>query len=188
MIQAVITKRWATKDLEDMPYDEWNRYEIIDGELFVTRAPNYRHQRVCTKLISRIDKWSEETSLGAIVATPGLIYSDSDNVIPDLIWVSNIRLAELLDDSGHFQGSPDLVIEILSYGKEDKRRDRDVKLKLYSREQVMEYWIVDWRNEQIEIYRYQENSLKLDRTLSKNDNLTSIVLPNFVCSTSEIFA
>lgn len=61
----------------------------------------------------------------------GIIYSDSDNVIPDLVWVRSDRLSELLDDSGHFQGSPDLVIEILSYGKEDKRRDRLwVKLKL----------------------------------------------------------
>jgi len=188
MIQAIATKVWTTKDLENLPYDEWNRYEIIDGELFVTRAPNFKHQRVCTKLISRIDRWSEETNLGAIVPTPGLIYSDSDNVIPDLVWVSNSRLSELLDDSGHFQGSPDLVIEILSYGKEDKRRDRDVKLKLYSREQVMEYWIVDWRQAQIEIYRYQEGSLVLARTVSKNDDLTSLTLPNFICALSEIFA
>jgi Uma2 family endonuclease len=137
-----------------LPYHEWNRYEIIDGELFVTSAPHFRHQRVTTKLISRIDRWSEENNSGAIVSTPGLIYSDSDNLIPDLAWVSNSRLSELLDDSGHFQGSPDLVIEVLSYGKEDKRRggthtegNRDVKLKLYSREQVMEYWIVDCRHE-----------------------------------------
>jgi len=129
MIQA--TKYWTTKDLEALPYDEWNRYEIIDGELFVTRAPHYNHQEVATKLIVNIQRWSEETNLGAIVATPGIIYSDSDNVIPDLVWVRSDRLSELLDDSEHFQGSPDLVIEILSYGKEDKRRDRLwVKLKL----------------------------------------------------------
>lgn len=188
MTQAVITKRWTTKDLEDLPYDEWNRYEIIDGELFVTGAAHYGHQLVSTKLISRIERWSKETNSGAIVATPGLIYSDSDNVIPDLVWVSNSRLSELLNDSGHFQGSPDLVIEVLSYGKADKRRDRDVKLKLYSREQVQEYWIVDWRNEQIEIYRPDNSgTLTLDRTLSKNDDLTSFTLPNFICSLSEIF-
>jgi len=188
MIQAVATKKWTTKDLEDLPHDEWNRYEIIDGELFVTRAPHFKHQKVTTNLIFYIQRWSLETNAGAIVPTPGIIYSDSDNVIPDLVWVSNSRLSELLDDSGHFQGSPDLVIEVLSYGKQDKRRDRDVKLKLYSREQVMEYWIVDWRNEQIEIYRYQEGSLVSDRTLSKNDDLTSVILPNFICATAEIFA
>lgn len=192
MIQAVTTKRWTTRDLEDLPYDEWNRYEIIDGELFATRVPNYKHQRVCSKLISRIDRWSEETNSGAIVATPGIIYSDSDNVIPDLAWVSNSRLSELLDDAGHFQGSPDLIIEVLSYSKADKRRDRNVKLNLYSREQVQEYWIVDWRNEQIEIYRTYDNSvsdsLTLDRTFSKNENLTSLTLPNFSCALSEIFS
>jgi Uma2 family endonuclease len=192
MTQAVIIKRWTTKDLETdletLPYDEWNRYEIIDGELFVTKVPHFRHQKVATNLICQIQRWSDETNLGAIVATPGLIYSDSDNVIPDLVWVSNSRLSELLDDSGHFQGSPELIIEVLSYGKEDKRRDRDVKLKLYSREQVMEYWIVDWRHEQIEIYRPDNSgSLTLERILSKNDELTSGILLGFICSLSEIF-
>jgi Uma2 family endonuclease len=187
MIQSLATKHWTINDLEKLSYNEWNRYEIINGELFVTRAPHYRHQRVSMKLSFQIEKWSQETRLGEIIATPGLIYSDSDNVIPDLAWVRSDRIAELLDDSGHFQGSPDLVIEVLSYGKEDKRRDRDLKLKLYSREQVIEYWIVDWRKQQIEIYCLTEGSLILHRILHQNDQLTSATLPDFSCNLSEIF-
>jgi len=51
----------------------------------------------------------------------------------------------------------------------------------------MEYWIVDWRQQEIEIYRYQEGALGCDRKLSKNDDLTSETLPNFICSLLEIF-
>jgi Uma2 family endonuclease len=187
MTQSIITKQWTTVDLEQLPYDEWNRYEIIDGELLVTRAPHFKHQRVSLKLSFYIEKWSQETGLGAIVATPGVIYTDSDNVIPDLAWVRSDRLNDLLDDAGHFQGSPDLIIEILSNSKEDKRRDRELKLRLYSREQVQEYWIVDWRQQQIEVYYYEEDSLKLNRVLKQDDFLTSSILPDFSCTLAEVF-
>lgn len=43
----ISTVRWTTADLELLEGDRVNRYEIIDGELFVTRAPNWQHQRVC---------------------------------------------------------------------------------------------------------------------------------------------
>jgi len=187
MTQSIATKRWTTADLEKLPYDEWNRYEIIDGELLVTRAPHFKHQKVITNLIFLIATWSKRTGLGEIVTTPGVIYTDSDNVIPDLAWVRSDRLNDLLDDSGHFQGSPDLIIEILSNSKEDKRRDRDLKLKLYSREQVKEYWIMDWRQQQIEIYCYGENSLVFNRTLKQNEQLTSAILPDFSCLLSQVF-
>jgi len=187
MTQSIAIKRWRTADLEKLPYDEWNRYEIIDGELLVTRAPHFKHQNVSSNLNILIGQWSKQTGLGKIVATPGVIYTDSDNVIPDLAWVRSDRLNDLLDDSGHFQGSPDLIIEILSNNKEDKRRDRDLKLKLYSREQVKEYWIIDWRQQQIEIYCYGGNSLVLNRILKQNEQLTSLILPNFICVLSQVF-
>ncbi len=187
MTQALATKKWKTADLEKLPYDEWNRYEIINGELLVTRAPHFRHQNVSSNLHILIGSWSKQTGLGKIIATPGIIYTDSDNVIPDLVWVKSDRLNDLLDDSGHFQGSPDLIIEILSNGKEDKRRDRELKLQLYSREQVPEYWIVDWRQQQIEVYCYEIDALKLYRILKQNEQLTSSVLPDFSCSLLELF-
>jgi Uma2 family endonuclease len=194
MTQYTLTKQWTTADLEKLPYDEWNRYEIIDGELLVTRAPHFRQQKVSSKLIFLITGWSNQTRLGEIVATPGVIYTDSDNVIPDLAWIRSDRLNDLLDDSGHFQGSPDLIIEILSNSKEDKRRggthtegNRELKLKLYSHEQVSEYWIVDWRQQQIEVYCYELDALKLKGILKQNDLLTSSILPDFSCALAEIF-
>jgi len=46
--------RWTTEDLELLP-DNGNRYEIIDGELFVTRAPHWMHQKVCGRTFSGLD-------------------------------------------------------------------------------------------------------------------------------------
>lgn len=50
MTQTTNGVRWTTQDLDLLAADEWKRYEIIDGELFVTRAPHWQHQRVIANL------------------------------------------------------------------------------------------------------------------------------------------
>jgi Uma2 family endonuclease len=178
--------RWSSSDLRLFP-DNGCRYEIIDGDLFVTRAPHWGHQRVSGNINSELRAWSLKTGLGEAVATPGIILSDADNVIPDLVWIRKERLAMLLDDSGHLTGAPDLVVEVLSADVENERRDREAKLKLYAFRGVQEYWIVDWRLQQIEVYRRQQAVLKLTVTLFNKDDLTSPLLPGFSCSTSNLF-
>lgn len=80
-----------------------------------------------------------------------------------------------------------LVIEVLSPGSENARRDREVKRKLYSRRGAQEYWIVDWRQQRLEIYRRREGVLTLEKTLDVNDTLVSPLLPGFSCQISQIF-
>lgn len=75
------TIRWTIADLELFP-DDGKRYEIIDGELLVTRAPHWRHQKLCVRIGARLDAWSQETGLGEAAVTPGIIFSEADNVIP----------------------------------------------------------------------------------------------------------
>ncbi len=187
-IEANITKvRWTSADLELFPDDD-TRYEIIDGELLVTRAPHYKHQNVIRNLTTELTIWSRYSRLGEVVITPGVIFADSDNVIPDLVWVSQGRLANILDNQGHFTAAPDLVIEVLSAGADQERRDRELKLKLYSVQGVLEYWIVDWRKKSIQVYRRENAALVLVATLFEHDSVTSLLLPDFVCKLSEIFA
>ncbi len=180
--------RWTTTDIDLLPENEGIRYEIIDGELLVTRAPHIRHQRTCGKIHRVLDTWSDSSGLGEPFFTPGIIFTEADNVIPDVIWISNERLAVLVDDEGHLTGAPELVVEVLSPGREQERRDREAKLKLYSSKGVQEYWIVNWRLQQVEVYRRENSLLKLIVTLLSNDELTSPLLPGFSCSITQFFA
>ncbi|WP_322742377.1 Uma2 family endonuclease [Gloeocapsopsis crepidinum] len=132
--------------------------------------------------------WSRQTGLGDAATTPGIIFTDTDNVIPDVIWVSHQRLAQLLDDAGHLVGASELVVEVLSSGEEQQKRDRQLKLKLYSIQGVQEYWIIDRQKQQIEIYRRDNAVLKLTATLYKEDDLNNPLLPGFNCSIAQIFA
>jgi Uma2 family endonuclease len=180
--------RWTTRDLEVMPDDGgWKQYEIVDGELFVTRAPHFRHQNVGGNLHFELEAWSRQTQLGASVEAPGVIFSPIDAVIPDVVWISRERLANGLDEAGHLIVVPELMVEVLSPGEQNEQRDKEVKLKLYSRYGVQEYWIVNWQIQTVEIYRHDSIELKLIATLSIDDTLTSPLLPSFSLAISQIF-
>ena len=66
-------------------------------------------------------------------------------------------------------------------------RDREVKLKLYSRRNAKEYWVVNWQSRTLEVYRRGNAMLLLHNTLSENDILESPLLPGFRCQVSELF-
>jgi Uma2 family endonuclease len=184
---AINPIRWTSADLNLLAADEWKRYEIVDGELFVTRAPHIGHQGTAGRIYARLLAWSEETGLGEPFMTPGVIFTDADNVIPDVVWISKERLNMLVDEDGHLTGSPELVVEVLSAGSTNERRDREAKLKLYSLKGVQEYWIVDWRLRQIEIYRRENMQLQAISTLLTTDEVTSPLLPRFHCKIERFF-
>jgi Uma2 family endonuclease len=86
----------------------------------------------------------------------GIIFSATDSVIPDVVWASNQRLEECIDHSGYLTDAPELVVEVLSKGVKDKQRDLELKRKLYSTQGVQEYWILDYQQQQIKVYRRKQ--------------------------------
>jgi len=178
--------RWTSRDLEAFP-DNGKRYEIIDGELYVSKQPDYWHQLACGTVFASLQDWSKASGAGFPNIAPGIIFAEDDDVAPDVVWISKSRLAGVLGDDGKLHAAPDLVVEVLSPGTANEHRDRDVKLKLYSRRGVREYWILDWRARQIEVYRRKRAQLRLHATLIEGDALDSPLLPGFSCTVSELF-
>ena len=107
-------------DLEIMPEDD-NRYELIEGELIVTRAPGFDHQEILGNVRDCLKNHLNVNPVGRVVFTPGVIFDEYNSVIPDLVFISNELLAEILRDQ-RFMGAPELMIEIVSPGKENSRR------------------------------------------------------------------
>jgi Uma2 family endonuclease len=181
------THYWTSKDLEALPQQEGTRYEIIDGELYVSTAPSFHHQYACTRLSAQLDTWSLETGLGLAVVAPGLIFAPDQDVIPDLVWLSHSRFQGALDEAGHLTRAPELVVEVLSPGPRNERRDREAKLALYSRQGVQEYWVIAPLARTIDVYRQQAGGLVPVERLSAADTLTSPLLPDFRCAVSTLF-
>lgn len=186
VLETNYTTKFTTADLALLPEDG-KLYEIIEGDLLVSRQPNWHHQFTCGQLFRYLQEWNEKTGVGIANAAPGVLFGDEDDVAPDVIWASNERLAEILGDDGKLHAAPEIVIEVMSPGWQNQQRDRQTKLKLYSRRGVMEYWIVDWQQRSMEIYRRENGQLALVTTLLKTDHLTSPLLSEFTCSLANLF-
>ena len=137
--------------------------------------------------LSRFLTYLKSNPIGKIIATPGLILSDIDGVIPDLVFIRTERLAEIISGE-RLTGPPDLVIEILSPGRENEMRDRVAKRQLYAKFGVKEYWIVDPKNRIIEVFCLEQGVLERKYSAGPGDEVVSWVLPGFRCQASDIFA
>lgn len=181
-----VSLRWTTDDLALFP-DDGKRREIIDGELYVSAQPHYHHQAVCSQVVYALLDWNKTTKAGQVIAAPGIVYARDEAVAPDVIWISHEWLKRALWLDGKLHSAPELVVEVLSFGSDNEARDKELKLGLYSRRGVLEYWILDWRTRQVDVYRRQDAALRLTATLFAEDTLTSPLLPGFACSVEVFF-
>jgi len=183
--------RYTVDDLEFMPEDT-NRYELIGGKLFVSRAPHLDHQLLITNFIFVFGEYLKKNPIGIIVTTPGVIFSPKDAVIPDLVFATHETVKKNVagEDErfeGKFIAAPELMIEILSYGKQDVKRDRVFKRQLYGDYGVKEYWVVDGLFNTIEVYRLEDSGQQLVKRFEIYETIETPLLPDFSLKLSDIF-
>ena len=142
------------EDVLRMP-DDGNRYEFIGGRLYVTPAPVIRHHDISHRLESALRRILERTGRGRVFNAPVLVEfpGTGDRVQPDILFVSNERRRMIGEKQ--VTGAPDLVVEILS--PSTAHRDRGVKLDLYARRGVREYWIADPTEDVVDVWRFGDD-------------------------------
>ena len=144
-----ISAGWTVEQLATLP-DDGKRYEIIDGELYVTPSPTYRHQDAAAELLVRLRAYLKIQRAGSALGAPADVeFSQRTVVEPDILVLPLIegrRPAEFAE-----VGCLLLAVEVLSPGT--AARDRGVKRELYQRQNVPEYWIVDLDAQLIERWR-----------------------------------
>jgi Uma2 family endonuclease len=144
-----VTRLYTVDDVRSLP-DDGNRYETIAGELFVTPAPNLRHQRVSGRLYILLATYVERHQLGEVFYAPlDVVFDPMTLVEPDLLFVARAR-GQLLTER-EVAGAPDLAVEVVS--PSSARTDRGRKRALYQETGVREYWIVDVDLRQVEVWR-----------------------------------
>ena len=173
-------------DLEALPDDDGNRYELIEGELYVSCAPGLTHQIVSDNIIHLIRSYLDTHPIGIVVSTIGLILSNHDGVIPDIVFFRHEDYDRLVSNE-RLYSAPKLVVEILSAGSENIRRDRVAKHKLYAKYGVEEYWLIDRDQRTVEVYSLEGSALELTAMLKDEEVLTTSLLPDFFCTANQIF-
>lgn len=130
---------WTAEKVRTLP-DDGNRYEVVDGELLVTPAPSWRHQEAVGRLYALLLSYLREHPVAAILLAPAEVaYEPGVLVQPDLFIAPLVqgRRPATWQEVGRLL----VAIEVLSPAT--ARADRGVKRRLYQRQQVPEYWIVD---------------------------------------------
>ena len=150
--------RFRADDIWDAPEDS-NRYEVIEGDLYVTPAPSWQHQNASSVLLTYLGLHVRENRLGWVVSAPtGVVLDQENGIQPDLVYISRERM-HIISERG-VEGTPDLVVEILSPSTE--ARDRGIKLRRYAAAGVPNYWIVAPQTRSLETHRLGEQGY--DRT------------------------
>ena len=178
----VTTPKLTYQDYANMDGDE--RYELHDGELILIPSPNTAHQTTSMKIGYRMFSFVEENDLGQVFSAPyDVLFSDTQVVQPDILFVSNER--EHIRTPANIQGSPDLIVEILS--PSSVRRDWSYKRELYASHGVREYWIVDPVHRIVSVMLLQDGDLKIVGAYTQGDTVTSSTLEGFSISLNDIF-
>jgi Uma2 family endonuclease len=95
--------------------DDGNRYEIIDGELYLNPSPNMKHQLVLMNILRALDRYTRANACGEVFFAPLDVVLSKHNVVqPDLLYISNEQMDIIT--AANVQGAPDIAVEILSEG------------------------------------------------------------------------
>jgi Uma2 family endonuclease len=131
--------------------DDGQRHELIGGQHYVTPSPNTRHQRLVQRLhMALAEHLRSHGDQGEVFIAPfDVVLSFRDVVEPDLLLVAGDQ-EDILTEQ-HVKGPPALVVEVLSPGT--RNRDEQLKLRLFERVGVREYWIVDPDHDRIRVFR-----------------------------------
>jgi Uma2 family endonuclease len=183
---ALRGRKLTYRDFLKFP-DDGKRHELIDGVHYVTPCPATPHQRILGNLYFLLRSHLEQHGGGEAFLSPfDVIFSIYDIVEPDLLFISKERHHIVTDKN--VQGSPDLLVEILS--PSTRRRDEGMKLRLYDASDVREYWVIDPSAEVVRVYRRVDGQLAITKELARDDGtvLTSPVLPGLKMPLERMFA
>lgn len=166
--------------------DDGKRHELIDGVHYVSPSPITAHQRILGSLYFLVRQHLEQQPQGRLFLGPtDVIFTMFDIVVPDMSFIREERATILTEKN--IQGAPDLVVEIASPGT--RRRDEGVKLALYDRCGVAEYWFLNPGAETVRVYRRGAKVLERLREMAADsgDALTSPLLAGMSIPLARIF-
>jgi Uma2 family endonuclease len=181
---TIVDPKLTYEDLRKMP-DDGKRYELIDGEVFMTPAPRTRHQRTVGRLHVALVEFVRERDVGEVFLAPfDVVFGERTAVQPDLLFIRKGRLSIVTEMN--VQGAPDLVIEVLS--PSNAAFDRETKLQVYARAGVPELWYVDPDVRSIEVLELgADGRYVLASRLAAIDSLTSTALPGLSLPVASLF-
>jgi Uma2 family endonuclease len=161
-------------------------HELIDGELRIPAAPNWRHQQILGNLYVALRQHVLARKLGRVALAPVDVVLDRTRPLvlqPDVLYISHERTGIVQDK---VYGAPDLTVEIFSGS--GAVFDRTEKAAFYAQYGVREYWLVDPDAETVEVRRLETQGYETVGRFGRGDTLRSTLFPDLALPVDQIFA
>ncbi len=143
-----LTHEYFTADMVRALPEDGNRYELVDGELLVTPAPQFVHQAIVLELATRLKRFCEQQAAGKTLISPADISWGPDSLVQPDVFV--IAPEEAGASAWSAVKTLRLVAEVLS--PSTARQDRFAKRKLYQQHGVATLWLVDAERRIVEVW------------------------------------
>jgi Uma2 family endonuclease len=165
--------------------NDGQRYEIIDGELYVSPSPFPIHQRVSRNLFRILDAHVTRRGLGEVFYAPiAVVLNKRSTVEPDLVFLASDH-ADFVQEKAIF-GAPDLLVEVLS--PSSGSQDRVIKKGLYERSGVAHYWIVDPRKQVLQAFRLDGGAYVLETEVTGRRTFRPSLFPGLTVRLADVWA
>ncbi|QTA86418.1 Putative restriction endonuclease type II, DUF820 [Desulfonema magnum] len=175
---------WSYEDYLNLP-DNGCRYEIIEGVLYVTNAPDIDHQFIVVKIVSQIEQFVAGNKLGYVLTAPFEVHlsEKSRPVQPDVLFITSERWPG--SGAKYFEGAPDLVAEVLS--PSSRRTDQVIKFIAYEQAKVPEYWIADPKTRSVQVFALDGEEYALSGEFAGEEVIESRILTGLKIVTASLF-
>lgn len=184
----VIAKKITVQEFHNMefPDDDPFAYELIDGELMKRQIHKPMQQRVSGKITIAFDKFLRENPIGQAFFGPIDVFFDKhNNTEPDILFIKKDR-SFIIDLENGIMGAPDLIVEIIS--PNSIKMDRFDKKELYKKFAVKEYWIIDPKNQTIEIHVFKDDDYALHQFLEIEGVVDSTIMQGLELDIKNVFS
>jgi Uma2 family endonuclease len=187
MVEA-LAKKITVQEFQEMefPDNDFFIYELINGEIMRKQAPKPLHQQISRRVTAAFEEFLKEKPIGDFFYAPIDVFFDKyNNSQPDILFIKNDR-SFIIDLENGIMGAPDLIVEIIS--PSSIKMDRFDKKELHKKFAVKEYWIIDPKNQTVEIHVFKDNDYALHQFLEIEGLVDSTIMQGLELEIKNVFS
>jgi Uma2 family endonuclease len=177
--------QWSEEEYLALQNRTRRQVELTDGQIEVLPAPKPFHQRIAQYLFRLLEACVIAVGSGEVFLAP----------LPVRLWpgkyrdpdVSYFKPGRITNPHRQPEGA-DLVIEIVSDGEEDRKRDLQTKRREYAEAGIAEYWIVDPKTETISVLVLDGSEYRVHGEFHPGETASSVLLSGFTVDVKATFA
>lgn len=185
-----LAKITAYENYLELVENSEERYEFIDGEIYLLASPLFKHQVAVNEIFGHFYIWFKGKKCRPLTSpfdvklfNKAKRFEDDPNVVqPDILVMCD---EEKVTDKGKYEGIPTLVVEVLS--KSTRSKDMLKKLNLYMNSGIEEYWIVDTKKKEVYLHSFKERDMNNYKVFVKDMTIESDIFEELKIPLKDIF-